>query len=430
MRASLRRAIVAAISYMLLGQGPVRAQELSPLFELGAEVSDYSSPAAVEEYEISLDLDLIRSPAPVLSLALPGAGVLTAHLSEIERRAGDSLTWTGRLGSAIGTNGRNVVLTLENGLLSGIVFLADRTFLIVPRAGGGHRLATVDPDLFPECSGAEVPPTLGSSASHVHGKTLKLAGSTTVDVLAVYTPAARAAAGGASEIEATIQSAVDVANAAYRNSDIASHLVMIHSEEIAHTEAPDIQTDLNWVAADPGVASLRDTYHADVVALVITGGTSCGIAFVQTDPDPAFESAAFLVTRLDCAFADLSLAHEVAHLHGAEHNPEDSVRWPSNASFPWSFGHYHPGAYRTVMSISTACAPPCPRQPYFSNPNVELGGLPTGLADERENYRTINETAPIVAGFRARPPAIFADGFETGGLAAWSLTCTSAECGI
>jgi hypothetical protein len=244
--------------------------------------------------------------------------------------------------------------------------------------------------------------------------------------MAVYTPAARAAAGGVDEIEATIRSAVDVTNVAYANGGVNAFLVLVHAEEVGHAEAASIAADLDWVSGSPAVAALRDAHHADVVSLIVAGGTSCGISFVQTDPDPSFESSAFQVTRLDCAFANLTLAHEIAHLQGAEHNPEDSVRWPSGASFPWSFGHYHHGGYRTVMSLSTPCSPPCPRQPYFSNPDVDFGGLPTGVAGTRENYRTLNETAWIVAGFRTRPPEIFADDFESGGLAAWS--CVSALC--
>ena len=121
---------------------------------------------------------------------------------------------------------------------------------------------------------------------------------------------------------------------------------------------------------------------------------------------------------LSCAVGNLSFAHEFGHNQGCEHNPENSSVWPANGSYPWSYGHWHSGNYRTVMSYTDPCTGGCTRHPYFSNANVTFQGQPTGVLDLRENYRTINATALYVSNFR-QSGLIFADGFESGNTGAW-----------
>jgi hypothetical protein len=53
------------------------------------------------------------------------------------------------------------------------------------------------------------------------------------------------------------------------------------------------------------------------------------------------------------------------------------------------------------------------RRPFFSNPKVTFNGFPTGISDERDNARTGDLVADIVANFRmAQTWQGFANGFE------------------
>ncbi|MPZ54094.1 MAG: hypothetical protein GEU79_15415 [Acidimicrobiia bacterium] len=90
-------------------------------------------------------------------------------------------------------------------------------------------------------------------------------------------------------------------------------------------------------------------------------------------------------------------AHEVGHLQGAGHNPE--ARY-SNGEYSYSHGHWsirdNSPAYpfRTLMSYNTECSArnvACPRYRRFSNPDIRLGGVPTG-ARARDNGRTLENT--------------------------------------
>ncbi|MCP4656997.1 MAG: hypothetical protein GY856_16420 [bacterium] len=331
-----------------------------------------------------------------------------------ERRGPGDTTWVGRWGE---TTTGDVVLTVKDGVLSGLLFAPQAVYQIVPRAGGEHRLARIDQELFPPCSGGVAVPVRGPAAA----KTAPVAGDSPdrIDMMVVYTPQARAGAGGTAAIEATIQSAIDVTNTAYANSQVTPRLRLVHTEELAYNDSNDLATDLPWVASDAGVAALRDTYNADAVSLMVeSGGGSCGRGYVQTPPGPGFASFAFHVIARFCAVGNLSFAHELGHNQGCEHNPENSVRWPSGGSYPWSYGHWHNGTYRTVMSYSSPCAAGCSRQPYFSNSNVVFSGQPTGILDQRENYRTINSTATYVANFRQG--GLFSSDFESGDCSDWS----------
>ena len=48
-------------------------------------------------------------------------------------------------------------------------------------------------------------------------------------------------------------------------------------------------------------------------------------------------------------------------------------------TYPYGFGHYVNGSYRTVMSYVDPCTGGCTRRPYFSNPEVIFNGAPTGI---------------------------------------------------
>ncbi|OOZ44761.1 hypothetical protein [Solemya velum gill symbiont] len=52
------------------------------------------------------------------------------------------------------------------------------------------------------------------------------------------------------------------------------------------------------------------------------------------------------------------------------------------------------------MSYSNQCAINCPRTGHFSNPDIYLAGVPTGDVADKDNARTGDNTAPIVAAFR------------------------------
>src|SRR5689334_4130897 len=64
-----------------------------------------------------------------------------------------------------------------------------------------------------------------------------------IDLMAVYTPQAKANRGGDAAIQSLIQSAVDVTNQALYDSLIPITIRLVHAEEITYTTSGDLSTD-------------------------------------------------------------------------------------------------------------------------------------------------------------------------------------------
>jgi hypothetical protein len=193
---------------------------------------------------------------------------------------------------------------------------------------------------------------------------------------------------------------------------------LTHTAEIAYNDSGNMENDLDWVTGNTGVASLRNTYAADMVSLIVeNGGNYCGIAWVQRDPGGGFAPYAFQATDRGC-LANGTFAHEHGHNMGMEHNPENSSVGsnPSQASYDFSFGHWVSGQFATIMTYNSICPVYCPRTMKFSNPDVVHNGFATGIVNQRDNAQTGDLTAPIVANFRLgggsginNPPAFTSD---------------------
>ena len=402
---------------LVLGSVPAAAGEPFRLFQRPPQPTGrVSHQAALAEYEVDIALNGLAE-ATRLTIDLPDGRSMGARRTALEIRRRDDFSWRGKI-QATGGDG-DLVIAVKGPSVAGVIFGVDGTFEIVPGTRGGHRLVQVDESRFDPCLEPPVPAPvaeLSPDRSATAEATAEVApfapaegdSSARLDVLVVYTAAARSAAGGTTGILSTIQSAVDVANAAYANSQVVPRMRLVHTAEVGYAETGNIQGDLGWLTGDPAVARLREAYAADMVSLVVdNGGGYCGVGWLQHRAalGAGFAPNAFQVTARDCAAANITLAHEFGHNQGAEHDPANGNP-PATASYDWAFGHFHDlggtSGYRTVMSYSTGCAVGCPRAPYFSNSGVTYKGQATGVLDERENYRTLNATAPYVANFRRR----------------------------
>lgn len=358
-----------------------------------------------------VDLNVLAAAPERMILIVPGVPELLLLRESVEPRGQRNFVWRGK---TAGASASAVTLTFHEGVLIGHVQFGSDSFVIRPEPRGrtivekikpesfrpewGHDHATRDQKRVPPTSGDTFPSTSVTSATSTGD-----AGSTTeIVLLSVYTPQARAAAGGATFIQAEIQAAVDQANTAFINSNMIARYFLAHTVEVNYNDSGNINADLDWVTTNAGVASLRNTYAADMVSLIVAnGGGYCGVGWIQDRPSSGFAGYAFQVTDRDC-MPNHTFAHEHGHNLGMEHNPENSDvgSTPSAASYPWSFGHRVDGQFRTVMAYD-GCSAACPRILHFSNPDVAVNGYATGIADRRDNAMTGDLTAPIVAGFRS-----------------------------
>jgi hypothetical protein len=141
------------------------------------------------------------------------------------------------------------------------------------------------------------------------------------------------------------------------------------------------------------VHALRDTYGADMVVLVSDVNGYCG----QADAIYANSSSAFAIVDYDCATGYYSFGHELGHLQGARHNPEND---PTSSPFSYGHGYQDPQQnWRTVMAYN--CSSNCTRQLFWSNPNKTYGGTATGTNSLSDNARVLNATAATMAAFKS-----------------------------
>ena len=230
-----------------------------------------------------------------------------------------------------------------------------------------------------------------------------------IDLMVVYTPAARDAHGGAAGIEALIGLAVTDANIASQNSAIASQLRLVHVAEVNYSETrAGMGTSLDNLTYADGVIdevhAWRDTYGADLVAMITRDTNYCGIAWVMQNESTSFAPYGFSVTYSGCLTSQ-TLAHELGHNRGSAHNRENAS---VNGAYPYSYGLRNNAAgWYSVMSYSCTG---CVRIDYFSNPSVLYGGVATSIdydedpANAADNARSLSNTGFTVANLRTSAP--------------------------
>jgi hypothetical protein len=219
---------------------------------------------------------------------------------------------------------------------------------------------------------------------------------------------ARTKQGGQAAMNALITLGVDLANQAYRNSQIAMQLRLVRAAEVAYAETGNMNTDLTRLRSTSDgfmdtVHQLRNQYKADLVALIVdNGGPYCGIAYVMANgPRASFANYAFSVTDRDCV-SNNTLTHELGHNMGDAHDRASG----GSGVFPYSYGYRDPvGKFRTIMAYACPTVS-CPRVKYFSNPKIKINGRPAGIdhginpANSADNARSMNEVRNVIAAWR------------------------------
>jgi peptidyl-Asp metalloendopeptidase len=97
----------------------------------------------------------------------------------------------------------------------------------------------------------------------------------------VYTPVARATAGGTTAMSALINLAVLETNTAYLRSGVIPRLGLVHQQEVNYTESTSFSEDLDRLTNPSDgfidtVHALRNTYGADMVSLLRAPGSLYG----------------------------------------------------------------------------------------------------------------------------------------------------------
>ena len=350
---------------------------------------------------------LERAGATLATSAIPRAALTLnlfddvrqeAWLERVERRAGAEV-YIGRLKDIPGSF---VHLSISQGQMAGSVAWSNQFYAMRYAGNGFHLIQQINQNaMLRDAEPLPAQPDQLPAAPLVDDGSL-------IDVMVVYTSAARTGAGGEAAIQSLINLGISETNTAYANSQVVQRLRLVHTAEVSYTETGNSSTDLSRLRSTSdgfmdNIHALRDTYRADLVTLIINSSSdgNCGVGYLMNGINPGFASSAFNVVRRSCVSPNYSFGHELGHNQGLNHAREDPT---GNGAFNYSFGFKDPNSvFRTVMAYN--CSPSCPRVLHFSNPAVGYNERSTGIdpaqSNSAHNAQSLNNSRVTVANFRS-----------------------------
>ena len=246
--------------------------------------------------------------------------------------------------------------------------------------------------------------------------------ATTIDVMVVFTPQAKTAWGGVAQSKSFITTAITNFNTALQNSGVSNVTInLVYSEEIPYVESGNISTDLARFRTENDtfldeVAGLRTAYGADLCALVTSTPTNtCGLGNLNTNPANYSSAAAYSVGLYNCIVSNYTLAHEMGHNMGLNHdwyvnqnvNPcEHQHGYTNKTAITLGAASTVDQRWRTIMAYNDECSSKgfnCTRINRWSNPglnyNTEPTGVPIGETNPSDEAFGFARFACVVSGF-------------------------------
>lgn len=384
------------------------------------------------------------APGGAIELATPaGETMRFAYASHSEDTLGN-WTWVGNTAdglSAVITFGKDAVfgqIALPGAAPLQLTTRNGRTWLGVidsSRALSAHLLRKGKPDvLIPRIAAAGAAIAAGGKAAPAQpGFAVKASPANTVDVALGFTPGMVTTYGSVSGVNTRLTNLVAVANAAYQRSQVTPRVRLVHTMQVNYTDTNSNEAALNALTgfvcnpsctptAVPAelqpLRNARDQFGADLVSLVrplrAPQNEGCGIAWlIGGDGDTIDNSYTPFGYSVVSDGQDLdetdgnnylcyveTLAHELGHNMGQAHNTQDSSQ---QGAHTYSYGYRETSTtgFFTIMAYPLANSSQFPIS-YFSNPSVNDSGTGrvTGTATA-DNARSLNQTMPLVAQFRA-----------------------------
>lgn len=235
--------------------------------------------------------------------------------------------------------------------------------------------------------------------SNVCLSTTPICPATRIDVMIVFTTAAKNAWGGLSQSNSFVATAITNFNTALTNSGVSNVTInLVYSGEVVYTESGNLSTDLPRLRNNndgfmDDVHTLRTTYGADLCALVTATPTNtCGLGYVNTSSTNYTSNSGFCVSLYNCAVSNYSLAHELGHNMGLRHDwyvdtnttPCDHHHGYTNKkAIDLGSSSTSSQRWRTIMAYNDECSSKgfnCTRINRWANPNVNYNSDPTGVA--------------------------------------------------
>lgn len=374
-----------------------------------------------------------------LHLTTPDGKPVNVSSHRIEEHPDGNWTWVGQ-----SPNGDRAVLTFGERAVFGEVIADGKNYRLTMRGGSAWLVETdlarlaANPGHHGDGPGFLIPPSIpdaaagGKSMSAAQASVEPKSSGAVVDVLLGYTPGMVSTYLSESAAVTRVTNLVAIGNGALERSGVNMRLRLVHAMLVNfpdNTDNVDALRKLTGynesngqnIPTDPAFNALRaarDQYGADLVSLVRPlrepEQKGCGIAWLigasQRPIVASDERFGYSVVgdgsdlnesdgnNYFCS--DFSLVHELAHNMGQAHNQSDSQ---FSGAHPYSYGYRETASngFFTIMAYPLANSSQS-EVGYFATPLINFAaGRPYGVANTADNVRSLNQTMPIVAGFRA-----------------------------
>ena len=276
--------------------------------------------------------------------------------------------------------------------------------------------------------------------------------TTSQRVMVLYTTGAKNSVGNISSV---VNESILISNQSYGNSSTSPRLRLVHSQELAGFVETRIGLDINRLETDFTVKSLRDQYKADIVVLLTKPDHYVegiylfqGVASEIFTPGNDYSENAYAIVDVKYSVLTKVFPHEVGHVQGGRHHPEDDEANcgadGSLCSEGYDYGRGHReiwsdcpygigwicgyNRFATIMAYEVGSYQ---RVNYFSNPDVEYQGRHVGRS-ARDNARAFDASAVAVAGYRPDPLAVSISGpslLTPGQTGTWYANVTGGPAG-
>ena len=261
------------------------------------------------------------------------------------------------------------------------------------------------------------------TAAGIPSRKLQTTASSTIDVMVVWTKKSECANSGLgagcslttttkNRMMALIELAVEETNTAYLDSGVKAQLNLVHAYrhpsyveattgDVFGTALSQISSTTDGIMDD--VHTKRNTYGADVVAMIIDDPSWCGLAYVGPRADLMFS-----VTKYSCATGYYSFGHEIGHNMGLLHDRGTTNKCTSDLT-KYNYGYRDPASqFRSIMAYSCKVGScdyvsgtnGCNRVQMFSNIEYTYAGKAIG-SSIANNARVINENRVAIAGYKS-----------------------------
>ena len=374
---------------------------------------------SLESVSRPLGIDEVKRLAPrTVALNLFEDATFTGKIEHVEPTASGYAFWGGLDRVELGT----MTMVVNGDIVVGTVRTPDAVYTIRTAESGSYVIREIDESTLPPLAEPlEAPPDSDEDLRQALDESVPLDDGSEIDLMVLYTPAARSLEGGRAGIEALIDLYVAQTNQAYANSGAFHRLRLVLKEEVDYVESGETLTDIQRLEDDSDgymdhIHDLRDTYAADLAHLIFARNDEAEVA------GRAYFEGPFGVT-LAAPWGGLIFAHELGHNMGLLHDRYQIAKETEETIEGWHYGYvnqraFEPGApesalWRTIMSYNSQCreilGEYCPRLAYYSNPGLTYSGDPMGVSADNPStgvdgpadaVRTLNERREITANFR------------------------------